>query len=89
MVFSLARVLETLGDDFQEMVQFLLTVVDRDQPLLNPCDGLSERYWQYRVKGSPHDNAFEFARFPKLFTEASDSDSEIDDDWVTDGFESI
>lgn len=75
MVFSLVRVPGTLGDEFQEVAQFLLTVVDRDRPLLNPRDGLSDQHWVQMVHGSPHGDAFDM-----LFTEALCLGSEIEDD---------
>jgi hypothetical protein len=88
MIFSLARVLGTLGVDFHDLVQFLLTVVNRDPPLPTPLDVISDRHWVQRVHGSPHEDAFEMARCPQFPTEALCSGSEIEDDWVIEGYDS-
>lgn len=59
MAFSILRVLDTFGDDYQDMRQFLATVLDKKPPLLDPFDGFSDQYWMRRMKGMlAHEQAF-------------------------------
>lgn len=45
MMYSFVPVLGTFGDEYQEVIQFLVTVLDTDLPLLNPLDGFSDQHW--------------------------------------------
>ena len=68
MIFSFVRVLETFGNDHLEVIIFLLTVLDKDPPLLNHLDGFSYQYWVQRVHGSTHGDALEIAKFVSMDT---------------------
>jgi hypothetical protein len=89
MIFSFVRVLGTFRDDYQEVIQFLVTVLDTDPPLLDPLDRFSDQYWVQRVHGLSHKDAFEMARLPQFSTETICLGSEIEDDWVIEGYESF
>jgi len=48
--FSFLRVLTTLGDDYKDMIQLLAAALDKDPPLLEPFDGLTDQYVVQRIK---------------------------------------
>lgn len=59
MIFSFLRVLNTFGDDYQDIRQFLATVLDKKTPLLEPFDGFSDQYWVRRMKSMmAHEHAY-------------------------------
>jgi len=53
--FSFLRVLTTVGDEHKDMIQLLATALDKDPPLLEPFDGLTDQYVAQRIKSRlPH-----------------------------------
>lgn len=53
--FSFLRVLATLGDEYEDMVQLLAVALDKDPPFLEPFDGLTDQYVAERIKNRlPH-----------------------------------
>jgi hypothetical protein len=79
MIFSLLRVLSSFMYKFEDLINFLATVLDREAPLLHVFDGFSDQYLSRRIKGQAHEAAIvELSHFkmPEL--------REDDDlDWVT------
>ena len=59
MVFALIRVLSTFGDQYEDLITFLVTALDRDPPLLHPLDGLSDQYLRCRIDRQTHRAAFD------------------------------
>jgi hypothetical protein len=79
MIFSLVRVLCYFVDQFADLVTFLVTVLDRDPPLLHVFDGFSDQYLLRRINGQPHETAIgelSHSEMPELGTDD-------DPDWVT------
>ncbi len=53
--FSFLRVLTTLGDEYEDIVQLLAVALDKDPPFLEPFDGLTDQYVAERIKNRlPH-----------------------------------
>jgi hypothetical protein len=44
IMFSLVRALETFGPAYQEVIQFLVIVLNTGPHLLNPLDGFADQY---------------------------------------------
>ena len=61
MVFSLVRVLYTIGDS-GDLLQLLAEVLDKKPSLLTPLDGVSDQYCARKIRGHTHNEAFEEAR---------------------------
>lgn len=55
MVFSLLRVLSSFTNQYEDLIQFLASVLDRETPLLDPFDGFSDQYLTRRINGQPHE----------------------------------
>ncbi len=49
MGFSFLRVLDTFGDEYEDMIQLLAVSVDKKAPLLARFDGFSDQYWARRA----------------------------------------
>ena len=58
MVFALIRVPSTFGDQYEDLIAFLVTALDRAPPLLHPLGGLSDQYLRWRVDRQTHGAAF-------------------------------
>ena len=55
LVFSFLRVLITLGDEYKDIIQLLAVALDKDPPLLESFDGLTDQYVAERIKNRvPH-----------------------------------
>lgn len=53
--FSFLRVLTTLGDEYKNIIQLLAVALDKDPPLLESFDGLTDQYVAERIKNRvPH-----------------------------------
>ena len=52
MGFSMQRVLTTLGDGHEDIIQLLAVALDKDPPLLYALDGLTNQYMAPRITGS-------------------------------------
>ena len=80
MVFAFIRVLRCM-DQYENLVLFLETVLDRKPPLLHFLDGLADQYLRRKIHGQTHKTAFETVtevshlKMPEL---RRDTDS----DWV-------
>ena len=48
--FSFLRVLATLGDKYEDMIQLLAVALDKDAPSLESFDGLTDQYGAPRIK---------------------------------------
>lgn len=57
MVFSLVRVLRSFGDQFEDIIIFLETILDRYPPLLHVFDGFSDQHLRSRISARPHKTA--------------------------------
>ncbi len=71
MVFALIRVFSTFGDQYEDLITFLVTALDRDPPLLHPLAGLSDQYLRCRLDRQTHGAAFDttMGELPHLRTE--------------------
>jgi hypothetical protein len=79
MIFSLIRVLRSYMDQFENLIMFLYTILDREPPLLHAFDGFSDQYLGRRIDGQPHEKAMvEVSRFNMPELRGVD-----DSDWVT------
>jgi hypothetical protein len=79
MVFSLIRVLRSFVGQFENLIMFLDTVLDREPPLLHAFDGFSDQYLSRRISGQPHETAMvELSHFGMPEPRGDD-----DSDWVT------
>ena len=56
MVFSVARVLRSFANQFEDLITFLETVLHRHPPLLHASDEFSDQYLRSRI-AQPHKNA--------------------------------
>lgn len=61
MVFAMIRVLSTFKGKYEDLVAFLVAVLDREPPILHPFAGLSDQYLMWRIGRCGHDNAFYIA----------------------------
>lgn len=53
--FSFLRVLTTLGGGYKDIIQLLAVALDKDPPLLESFDGLTDQYVAERIKNRvPH-----------------------------------
>lgn len=59
MVFSLVRELSSSGDQFNDLIAFLETALDRELPPLHVFDGFNNRYLGLRMAGQPYQTAIE------------------------------
>ncbi len=60
MGFSFLRVLDTFGDEYEDMIQLLTVSVDKKAPLLERFDGFSDQYWARRARDRlAHSRAYE------------------------------
>jgi hypothetical protein len=71
MVFSLLRVLSSFANQYEDLIQFLASVLDRETPLLDPFDGFSDQYLIRKINGQLHDIAIlvldqDYLKTPKL-----------------------
>jgi hypothetical protein len=57
MVFSLLRVLRSSANQYEDLIQFLATALDRETPLLDSFDGFSDQYLKRRIDGQRHETA--------------------------------
>ena len=58
--FSFLRVLTAFGDEYETIIQILAVALDKDPPLLEPFDGLTDQYGVERIKKkTPHLSAYE------------------------------
>ena len=48
--YSFLRVLATLGDKYEDMIQLLAVALDKDAPSLESFDGLTDQYGAPRIK---------------------------------------
>lgn len=79
MVFALLRVLSSFTDQFEDLIKFVATVLDRETRLLHVFDGFSDQYLIRRMNGQSHETAMvELSRF-KMPELRGDGDR----DWVT------
>jgi hypothetical protein len=58
IVFAFIRVLRCM-DQYENLVLFLETVLDRKPPLLHFLDGLADQYLRRKIHGQTHKTAFE------------------------------
>lgn len=49
IAFSFLRVLTALSDEYEDMIQLLALALDKDLPLLDPFDGLTDQYVAGRI----------------------------------------
>jgi len=62
-VSSLLRVLNTLEDGSENIIQLLDAVLDKEASVLGPLDGCSDQYWAKRIQDRlNHSRAFDEAR---------------------------
>jgi hypothetical protein len=81
MAFSILRVFWTVSDK-EKMRQFLVAVLDKDPPILDFFDELSDQYWTYRMRdGLAHKQAFEMAGLEFLVVSS--------DEWQDEGAERV
>jgi hypothetical protein len=59
MISSLIRVLSSSKHDFDDLIKFLGTVLDREPSLLHVFNGFSDQYLGLRIDGLSHENAVE------------------------------
>ena len=57
MAFALLCELYTSVDQFESLIRFLETVLDRENPPWHIFDGFSIEYLRLRIKGQPHEGA--------------------------------
>lgn len=57
IVFALIRVLRSFGDQFEDLITFLDTVLDRSLLLLHVFDGFCDQYLSQRIDGQTHKTA--------------------------------
>jgi len=55
LLFALARQLQSIGEDFGDIRQFLETVLDREPPQRHFFDALSDEYVRLRMSGRSHE----------------------------------
>lgn len=58
MLHALIRILCTPTEDFTGLIQLVNATLDRNPPILDPLDSLSDQYWMWRMKGADHAAAF-------------------------------
>ena len=78
MVFALLRVLHSFGDQSEDLILFLNTVLDREPPLLHALDGCSDVYAFLRTEGYLHKTAIAKVSHIKMSELGRDDDT----DWV-------
>ena len=54
MVFALLRVLYSFAEEFENLITFLETALDRERPPLHLFDGFSDQYLRLIINGQPH-----------------------------------
>jgi hypothetical protein len=60
MGFSFLRVLTTFSNKYKAIIQILAVILNKDPPLLEPFDGLTDQYRVERIKNkTPHLSAYE------------------------------
>ena len=71
MVFALIRVLSTFGDQYEDLVTFVVTALDGDPPLLHSLEGLSDQYLRCRIDRHTDGAAFDITmgQLPQTRTE--------------------
>jgi hypothetical protein len=79
MVFSLLRVLRSFVNQYEDLITFLDTVLDREPPLLHVFDGFCDQYLSRMINSQPHETAIvELSHFKMPELRRDD-----DLDWVT------
>ena len=58
MIFSFLRATNTVKDSHQGIRQLLATILNKDIPVLEPCDKFLDRYQIYRIERQSHGDAF-------------------------------
>jgi hypothetical protein len=82
MLLSFLRVLGTLKGDYQDVCQFLATVLDTDTPILDAFDGFSDQYWVRRMRDKlAHEDAFEMTGCQYLMETSVGLDTD-NEDWM-------
>lgn len=79
MAFALIRVLRSFIHQFEDLVTFLETVLDREPPPLHVFDGFSDQYLRWMIKGQLH----EIAIAELSYFKAPELRGDDDPDWVT------
>jgi hypothetical protein len=78
MVFALVRALHSFVDQYEDIITFLETTLDRERPLLQVFDGFSDQYLRRRINGQSHEAArVELSRIKMPELRGDD-----DQDWV-------
>ena len=74
MGFSFLRVLDTFGDEYEDLIQLLAVSVDKKAPLLERFDGFSDQYWARRARDRlAHSRAYEGGALILIETSAASS----------------
>jgi len=84
-VSSLLRVLNTLEDGSENIIQLLDAVLDKEASVLGPLDGCSDQYWAKRIQDRlNHSRAFDEARdeLLKLVEAMLKKDMDTDAEWM-------
>ncbi len=55
MIFSLLCVLNFFTNQYENLIQFLATLLDQETPLLDPFDEFSDQYFTQRINGQSHE----------------------------------
>ncbi len=79
MAFALVRVLRSFMHQFEDLITFLETVLDRKPPSLHVFDGFSDQYLCRMINGQPH----EIATVKLSCFKAPELREDDDPDWVT------
>lgn len=69
MCLSMLRVLGTLGNEYEETINFLAITLHIQTPLLDPFDGFTDQYLLSRIRTLPHKGAYKVVtdlRMPEL-----------------------
>ena len=57
MCFALERVLHSSITQYENLIDFLATILRREAPLLHVFDGFLDQYLRRRIDGQPHETA--------------------------------
>jgi hypothetical protein len=81
-VFALIRVLHSFVGQFEDLIMFLETALDREPLLLHVLDGFSDKYLRWRIGSRTHEIAFKIVIEEVSHLKMPELRRDGDSDWV-------